>query len=183
MALIRSSLTTPSSIELLCVDGDANVVWLRGEHDITTVSAVSEVLVQATALDDADLIIDLSEVTFMDGVWVGVIVRTGELLRPRSLVLRSPSRCVRRLFEVCGLSDLFDPERETSYVSEAADALRSWVAIPVADRIELSVPEPPQTLYRVRPSPVVGVVDQASWKGAPGIVDERASNPANSGSP
>jgi anti-anti-sigma regulatory factor len=42
---------------------------------------------------------------------VGVLCHAGELLRrqSRSLVLRSPSRCAKRVLDLCGVTDLFEP--------------------------------------------------------------------------
>ena len=94
-------------------DAACTVVWLRGEHDVSTVATLSQTLARAIALDDADLVVDLSEVRFMSTATVDVIVRARELLRgrSRSLTLRSPSRCARRIFELCGHTDLVDPRR------------------------------------------------------------------------
>ena len=74
-------------------DADRTVVWLRGEHDICTVPALSQILARAIALDDGDLVVDLSGVQFMDASTVGVILRARDFLRlqSRSLALRSPS--------------------------------------------------------------------------------------------
>jgi anti-sigma B factor antagonist len=93
-------------------DADRGVVSLRGEYDISTVTALSETLARAIALDDADLIVDLSGVRFMDASTIGVIVRACNILRLRSrtLVLRSPSALARRVLEVCGLAVLVDPQ-------------------------------------------------------------------------
>jgi hypothetical protein len=44
---------------------DRTVVWLRGEHDVSTVAALSETMARAIALDDADVVVDLSDVQFM----------------------------------------------------------------------------------------------------------------------
>jgi anti-anti-sigma factor len=89
-------------------DADTGVVWLRGEHDISTTPVLSEVISQALAVADANLILDLSEVLFMDASTVAVFARTQESLgaRSRSLVLRSPSRCANRVLDLCGFGDL-----------------------------------------------------------------------------
>src|SRR5687768_658417 len=94
-------------------DAARTVVWLRGEHDVSTVAALSETMARAIARDDADLVVDLSEVQFMGAATVGVIVRAQELLglRSRSLALRSPSRCARRILDLCGHADLLDHRR------------------------------------------------------------------------
>jgi hypothetical protein len=43
------------------------VMWLSGEHDLSTVDPLSEMLARAFALDDADVVLDLSGVQFMGG--------------------------------------------------------------------------------------------------------------------
>ena len=90
-------------------DADCTLVWLRGEHDVSTVAALSEILALAIALDDADLVVDLSQVEFMAAATVGVVVWNREFLRlwSRTLELRCPSTCARRVLDVCGL-DLID---------------------------------------------------------------------------
>ena len=89
------------------------VICLCGEHDISTVEALSEVVEQAMSLDDADVELDLNDVHYMSAATIGVIVRTREWLqgRDRFLVLRSPSSIARRLCDLCGLDylDGLDP--------------------------------------------------------------------------
>ena len=94
-------------------DGDRAVVWLRGEHDASTLPAISEAIARAIADDDADLVIDLSQVDFMDAATVGIILRARELLRSRSraLELRSPSRRAERVLRLCGVAGLVGEHR------------------------------------------------------------------------
>jgi anti-anti-sigma factor len=89
-------------------DADSGVVWLRGEHDTSTTPVLSEVISQALVVADGDLILDLSEVLFMDASTVGIFARTQESLgaRSQSLVLRSPSRCANRVLDLCGFGAL-----------------------------------------------------------------------------
>jgi len=91
-------------------DSDRTVVWLRGEHDASTVTTLWETMGEAIALDDADLVVDLSGVEFMGSATVGVIIRAREALRPRSrlLTLRCPSRCAQRVLDIYGLTNLLD---------------------------------------------------------------------------
>ena len=88
------------------------VVWVRGEQDISTAAALSETLAGKIALDDRDLVVDLSGVRFMDASTIGVLVRTCRQLRARSrsLVLRSPSVFARQILDICGLADLIDQD-------------------------------------------------------------------------
>ena len=102
MAVLESSIVTFS--QRRTDDGDQTVVWLRGEHDISTVGSLSELLTRVIALDDADLVVDLSEVQFMGVVTVELLLHARERLElmSRSLTLRSPSR---RAAHVLGLCD------------------------------------------------------------------------------
>jgi anti-anti-sigma factor len=120
-------------------DAARTVVWLRGEHDVSSVAALSETMARAIALDDADLVVDLSDVQFMGAATVGVIARARELLalRSRSLTLRSPPRCARRILDLSGHSYLLDPRPvDATPTAGTAGALGTWVAVPATDRID-----------------------------------------------
>lgn len=93
-------------------DPNRTVIWLRGEQDCSNVEALSEAMDRAIALDDANLVVDMSEVRFMGAATVGAIVGAREVLRvrARTLGLRHPSRCARRVVALCGLSDLIDAD-------------------------------------------------------------------------
>jgi anti-anti-sigma factor len=169
---------------------DRTVVWLRGEHDVSTVAALSEVMARAIALDDADVVVDLSEVQFMGAATVGVIIRAREFLRLRSrfLVLRSPSECARRILDVCGHSDLLlDPRiTDATPLTGPAGALGTWVVVPASDRIDrrvdASAPEPssaPDPVPVGRVSAARGVLSADAHHRA----DERAPNGVGGGGP
>src|ERR1700687_2810002 len=108
---------------------DRTVVWLRGEHDVFTMDALSEVMARAIALDDAGVGVDLGGGQFMSAATVGVIVRAREFLRlrSRSLALRSPSICARRVVELCCLADVVASRRaEATGMTGPAGALGMW---------------------------------------------------------
>ena len=109
------------------------VVWLHGEHDISTDGALCRALACAIALNDAALVLDLSDVRHISASTLGVIVSARKLLRQqsRSLTVRSPSAFVRRIIGICGLDELFGPGPEDGVVP---DALGSWVVIPLAEQ-------------------------------------------------
>jgi anti-sigma B factor antagonist len=139
MALSESSSVSVSRRGVVAPGGcdvDRGVVWLRGEHDISTVAFLAETMARAIAVDDAELVVDLSGVQFMDAATIGVLIRArGSLrLRSRSLRLRSASRSARYVFELCGLAGLLDtrPVDATGTVG----ALGTWVAVPAADRVD-----------------------------------------------
>lgn len=113
MALAESSTVTSSRgpVAFPVADADRTVVWLRGEHDVSTVAALSQTMARAIALDDGDLVIDLSGIQFMDAATVGVIIRARDFLhlQSRSLALQAPSPCAVRILDLCGLATLLDP--------------------------------------------------------------------------
>jgi anti-anti-sigma factor len=128
--------TTSSSVtfsghdlpEVLALDVASGVIWLRGEHDLSTVPELSAALTGAIMVDESDVVVDMAEVQFMDATIVGVFLQARELLRARSrcLVLRSPPRCVRRVLELCDCQDLL-PSAETTPDTGTADAVASVV--------------------------------------------------------
>lgn len=121
------------------------VVWVRGEHDIATRVHLSGTLAQAARLDDADIIVDLSGVTFMDASTIGALVDVHNRLRARSrsLSVRAPSPLSQRLLDVCGLAFLIDEHRAPAQ-PPVTTALESWVAVPASDRASNST-QPPVT--------------------------------------
>jgi anti-anti-sigma factor len=168
---------------------DRTVVWLRGEHDVSTVAALSEIMARAIALDDADVVVDLSDVQFMGAATVGVIIRAREFLRLRSrtLVLRSPSECARRILDVCGHADLLDPRPvDATPLTGTAGALGTWVVVPASDRIDRRADDPAPK-PRSAPDPVpVGRASAAmrlSSADAHYRADERATNGVGRGGP
>jgi anti-anti-sigma factor len=84
------------------------VFALRGEHDASNAAELSSELDRALTLDRADLVLDLSEVEFMGASTVGVIAHTRALLdgQQRLLTVQHPTRCARRVLEICGFAEL-----------------------------------------------------------------------------
>jgi anti-anti-sigma factor len=141
-------------------DRDRTIVWLRGEHDMFTVAALGEILAAAIALDDADVVLDLSAVEFIDAGTIGAIVRAQEALRlrSRSLAVRAPSGCAHRILDLCGFAGLIDaPPAAATPTAGRSDALATWVAVPTtspADRTAHQPPsEPAQVLWTTLPAP------------------------------
>jgi anti-anti-sigma factor len=111
------------------------VVWLWGEHDLSTDGALGATLTGAVAVDSADVVLDLSEVEFMGVSTLRAIVRARELLRQRSrsLTVRAPSARVRRVIDACGWNDLLGTSPEVAG-EVSRKALISWVAVPPTQR-------------------------------------------------
>jgi anti-sigma B factor antagonist len=90
---------------------EPTVVWLRGEHDLSTIHALSDALSRAIAVDDRDLVVDLSNVEFMGAATIGVLVRArlDVQARGRTLTLRAPSRVASRVLGLCGVDLVESP--------------------------------------------------------------------------
>ncbi len=118
-------------------DTDCMVMWLLGEHDISTAPGLWADLVAAMAVDDADLVLDLSGLGFLDAAIVGLFVRAQETLRAqsRTLTLRAPTTFARQIFGLCGISSFLEPDPVTLLREvDPAAALGTWVEVPPSKR-------------------------------------------------
>jgi anti-anti-sigma factor len=106
------------------------VVSLAGEHDLATAPAIAGALAEARKAGDADVVVDLSAVTFLDASTLRVFVAARNDLheQSRELLLRSPTRSTHRLLELCGLTGLLEPAAPPA--TPAPGALSSWVSVP-----------------------------------------------------
>ena len=109
------------------------MIWLQGEHDISTDAALAATLASAIELGSEAVVLDLSDVQFISVSTIDVILRARQVLyqRSRSLTVRSPSPFARRVIEVCGLNDLIGPgPGDPDGVVEPAAAFGPWVKVP-----------------------------------------------------
>jgi anti-anti-sigma factor len=111
-------------------DPQRKVVWLYGAQDSSTVPGLSAAIAAGIAFDEATLLLDLTDATSIDEAIVEVIVLARAYLRrrSRSLALRSATPSVRRVFVLCGLTELVDDAPESS----ADDAENSLPIQPLA---------------------------------------------------
>src|SRR4029078_9566172 len=86
------------------------VVPLLGDHGTRARAELSVAMARGIALDDAQIVVDLSGVEFMAAATASVIVGARDFLQAhsRELTVRSPSRCAQRLLDVCGLTGLIE---------------------------------------------------------------------------
>lgn len=112
-------------------DAPRTVVSICGDHDRTSRELVAGTIARAALLDHADVVIDLSGVTFMDASLIGAIVDGHHrlLADSRALTVRAPTERARRLLEVCGLGFLIE---DAPGAPHEATALGSWVAVPAS---------------------------------------------------
>jgi anti-sigma B factor antagonist len=88
-------------------DGD-HIVRIVGDLDVSNVDRLRAAL---DAIDDphASIVVDLSELSFMDSSGLGALLERHR--RGASITLRNPSSIVRRLVTATGLDDVlrFEP--------------------------------------------------------------------------
>jgi anti-anti-sigma factor len=140
MVLIESSpVTVAPRRALVTQDVHRSVVWLQGEHDVATMENLCEILARTIALDDADVVVDLSKVTFMGAETVGVLVRARQFLgnRSRGMHLRSPSPQAMRTIDVCDLTWFLTPP--TSVMSAGRTAKPALATLQVVPALPRSV--------------------------------------------
>lgn len=103
---------------------NAAVVSVGGEIDLGSAGELSDYLVDAMQQTGPDLVLDLSDVTFMDSTGLKVFLATHRRLQlvGGRLALAGPGRPVRRVLTVTGLDQMF---LLTETVDEALEALRS----------------------------------------------------------
>lgn len=85
------------------------VVGLRGELDLRTAADLRELLLDLTSTGHHHILLDLSDLAFIDSAGLGVLI--GGLRRARDhggdLELAAPSPAVRLVLDVGGLSGVF----------------------------------------------------------------------------
>ena len=88
--------------------GDARVVRLGGELDLYNAAEVRSALADASAQFPERIVVDLSEVEFIDSTALGVLIEIRAKLNNRDgLLLAAPGLETRRALEVSGLDKLF----------------------------------------------------------------------------
>ena len=105
---VRPRIVTVSTV----AHDDTIVVQLRGDHDWSTVPALAAMLASAVAGEDTNLVVDLSEVHFMNAATIRVLSASADFMKAqrRTFALRSPSRGAQRILELCGAGGLCEPE-------------------------------------------------------------------------
>lgn len=133
---------------LVANDGDRTAVWLSGEHDLASTALLSGALAEAIAVEDHDVVVDMTYLTFMDVSTLGLLIRSRHFLaeRGRRLTLRSVPRCARLVLDLSELDGVVEaaPADGDRRSVTAATALESWVTVPLADPAPASSPLEPQ---------------------------------------
>jgi anti-sigma B factor antagonist len=100
------------------VVGDACVVRLGGELDLYNANEVRAALLEACGDSPARVVVDLSEVEFLDSTALGVLIEARTRLKNRrAFMLASPGLETRRALQISGL------DRHFSVHESVAEAL------------------------------------------------------------
>jgi anti-sigma B factor antagonist len=83
--------------------GEAVVVRLAGELDLYNAEDVRTALAEAASSSPARVVVDLSEVDFVDSTALGVLVEARARVGEQRLVLAAPQLDTRRTLQVSGL--------------------------------------------------------------------------------
>jgi anti-sigma B factor antagonist len=88
------------------------IVVLIGEVDLSTSGRLRETLIAISNSGENRVVVDMSNVTFMDSTGLSALV--GPLKRFRTMkgeiVLRSPAKAVQKVLEITGLTRVFTIE-------------------------------------------------------------------------
>lgn len=89
-------------------DGSVHTICLCGELDMSTADGVERELERVEATDAETVVLDLSELRFMDSTGVRLVVSANARFREndrRLSLVRGPAS-VQRVFELCGVAEL-----------------------------------------------------------------------------
>ena len=106
-------------------DDETVVALLTGEVDMSNATAVRQQIAEAVTPDDDALIVDLSELSFIDSAGLHSMIELGTVLderRQKLLLCLPPGSTIRRAIEIIGL-----PHAVSVYSdrAEAMDAVRA----------------------------------------------------------
>ena len=116
MAVVAARVSTAQ------IGAHAFVVSAAGELDLASVGPLERELDQVVGRGARRVIVDLTGVTFIDSVSLGVLVREAQRLRANdgSCVIVADDPRILRVFEITGLDRMFGIERS---LAEGVDRL------------------------------------------------------------
>src|ERR687883_1510858 len=91
------------------LDGSSYVISLSGEVDLYTAPEFKQQLLEVIGQGGSDVVVDLSDTTFIDSTTLGVLVGGVKRLRPSGgpLTLVCSDRNITKIFEITGLDKVF----------------------------------------------------------------------------
>jgi anti-sigma B factor antagonist len=104
------------------IDDKTHVISLGGEIDLYTAPEFKERMVELIEAGKKNIVVDLSEATFIDSTTLGVLVGGVKRLRPSGggLALVCTDQNISKIFEITGLDRVF------SIQGSREDALASF---------------------------------------------------------
>lgn len=92
--------------------------FIEGEIDAFTAPMLREKLAEITLEDSKEIVLDLSEVSYMDSTGLGVFVGFFKNVKAENakLKLTGLSSRLKRLFDITGLGEIMDIESSTGEV-------------------------------------------------------------------
>lgn len=98
----------PFAVRLDSPGERVTVVTLKGEVDIHTASHFRDVITATISQGARAIVIDLTEVAFIDASGLGVVVVAARSLGPGAVALVLPHVSLIRVFRICGLDRLLE---------------------------------------------------------------------------
>jgi anti-sigma B factor antagonist len=91
------------------IDGQTHIIELGGEVDLYTAPEFKERMVQLIDGGKKQIVVDLSQATFIDSTTLGVLVGGVKRLRPAggALALVCTDQNITKIFEITGLDRVF----------------------------------------------------------------------------
>jgi anti-sigma B factor antagonist len=92
------------------LDGGTYVISLAGEADLYTAPELKQQLLDVIGEGGTEVVVDLTETTFIDSTTLGVLVSGVKRLRPIDgrLSLVCSDRNITKVFEITGLDKVFE---------------------------------------------------------------------------
>lgn len=100
--------TLPFDVSTIAATARTSIVVLQGEVDSRTAPLVRDAVASALDAGAKALVIDLSAVSSIDSLGLGVIVMTARSLGLGAVAVVLPYRGLVRIFRVCGLDRLLE---------------------------------------------------------------------------
>jgi anti-sigma B factor antagonist len=90
------------------LDARTSVISVEGELDLSTAPRLKWMLIDSLQAGQSQLVIDLSQTTFMDSTALGVLVAVNRSLHDdAALAIACPRAAVLRIFELSGMDGVF----------------------------------------------------------------------------
>jgi anti-anti-sigma factor len=105
MADVTNERFALGGVEAAGDDAGDPVVRLTGEIDISNAEPIGDALDDIVGPDARRVVVDLSELQFMDSAGIAMLLRTAARLE--TVEIRNPSLVIQRIIECTGLTGIF----------------------------------------------------------------------------